>query len=154
MLRPAPQVAGDDEDHVGAVVAMSAHHHARVVAGIEGEIGRLGREGQPLLVHERVGAIGVPLSLDGLPRNLGVVDVSEYGLGTGDLGAAVHSGRACRSEVSSGFVSPIPGRLLAPPSRPLSPHLDEIDRPRMVAPVQTNEISPVQDSLQKSRYSQ
>ena len=100
--RPAPQVSGDDEDDVGAVVAMSAHHHARVIAGIEGEIGRLWREGQPFLEHKRVGAIGVPLSLDGLPRDLGVVDVSEHGLGTGILGLLftverVPKLRECRS---------------------------------------------------------
>ena len=56
---------------------MPADDHPRVPAGVEREVGRVGREGQPLLPHRRGRPVGIADGLDLLPGDVGVVEVPE-----------------------------------------------------------------------------
>ena len=91
----------EDEDDVGREVTVPPHHHARVVARVDGQVLGIGREGQPLLPHGDTNR-PVALRLDRLPGHLGIVEVSEGGARSilGDGGVGVGSG-------TSGEVTPL-----------------------------------------------
>ena len=76
-----PAAPGEDEDDVVTAVAVTPHHHARLVMHVCRE--EIRPNDRPFLPHDRNAAVGVALALDLGP--LDVVDVPERGLDAVDL---------------------------------------------------------------------
>ena len=81
----AEDLARQDHDDVRAEVSVPSLDDPRVPPGVERQVERVGREGEPLLPHRGDGAVGQPHGADLLPGDIEIVEMAEDRFEPGSL---------------------------------------------------------------------